>query len=58
MIAALTARAVALGDTALPGPGDAWSAEREGRTALPTSPLSSLVSDPSPRLAERLPAPR
>ncbi|OHV31642.1 hypothetical protein CC117_25880 [Parafrankia colletiae] len=58
VIAALTARAVALGHTALPGPDDVSAAEREGWIALPTSPLSSLVPDHSPRPAERLPAPR
>ncbi|MFF0817555.1 DUF429 domain-containing protein [Rhodococcus sp. NPDC003318] len=42
VIAALIARAVALGRTALPDPGDRDVADREGWIHLPTSPLDTL----------------
>lgn len=43
VIAALVARAAAIGAVGQPGPGDEESAAREGWIAMPTTPLSGLL---------------
>lgn len=48
VVAALTARAVALGQTATPAPEYASHARTEGWIALPTAQISDLVSGPAP----------
>ncbi|MET7863690.1 DUF429 domain-containing protein [Micromonospora taraxaci] len=47
VVAALTARAAAVGEATRPGPADLAAATTEGWIALPTTPLSSLTAEPA-----------
>ncbi|MEU5563610.1 DUF429 domain-containing protein [Micromonospora musae] len=47
VMAALTARAAAVGQATRPSPADLAAASTEGWIALPTTPLSSLTSEPA-----------